>query len=309
MNNYFTSKNALSLFFIFSIFFLSTLQAEFLSFKAGDQVSYIITQKSTGTFKFFDDQESREPERINVHSDATIHLDVKILSTDENGSKYPFDVEITPKKIVITELQLDGLSTRIICYDSENKELMPFERLENYFNKIINQPLIFRIEESFQVKEIKSQLTEANKDFDSTSFIGLFGATPWTYEFFLTQLFHLSGENLKVKNQYPVSFHELINWEDEFIEKEKIITDGSFNYKVASINSNEIEASLKGSSEATSDEYKIDSEIFLDGNVIWSTESPLIQKRHLSIKIKFNQKEFFQTDVDLDIEQTWEPIY
>ncbi|MGA8164417.1 MAG: hypothetical protein WB791_05240 [Waddliaceae bacterium] len=113
-------------------------------FKIGDKASYTISQKLTAETEdeFFD-------EIRHIQSEGIIDLDIEILSSNQEIFSYPFDVEVTLRKILISEIQQDGKSTTIIEYDSDGLKNTENYILEEYLSKLINHPLNFRIEKDF----------------------------------------------------------------------------------------------------------------------------------------------------------------
>lgn len=274
------------------------MHAEFLVFKVGDKASLRICQKLTSEYEIFD-------EITYSQSEATIDLDIEILSSNQETSDYRFDVEITLRKILISEIQQDGKSTTTINYDSEsaNKEN---KILSTNLDKLINNSLVFRVEKDFQIKETTGHLTQIYENFESPSSIGLFGATPWTFELLLTQLFHLSEENLLSKNLYPVTCYQFLNWEDEALDEQEISLNQSSAYRVNAIDSKKIEASWKGNAKAASVEDGMNGEVSVIGNITWDIANPLIQNRDLEVKIEEMHNRWFPAHVKMSVQQIWQ---
>lgn len=300
MNSRCIAKNLLCIFLLFSFFYANNVQAEFLLFKAGDKASLRICQKLDSEYENFD-------EITYSQSEAIIDLDIEILSSNQETSHYPFDVEVTLRKILISEVQQDGKSTTIISYDSDsaNKEN---KILSTHLDKLINHPLLFRVEKDFQIKETTGHLTQIYENFDSPSPMGLFGATSWTFELLLTQLFHLSGENLLSTNLYPVSCYQFLNWEDEALDEQEISLNQSSAYIVNAIDSKKIEASWEGNAKVASVEDDMNGEVSVIGNVTWDIANPLIQKRDLEVKIEETHNGWFPAHIKMSAQQIWQSI-
>lgn len=297
-----SAKNLMYFFWLISFFCANTTaHAEFLLFTVGDKASYTISQKLNSEYNFFDDKITY------AQSEAMIDLDIKILSANPKASDYLFDVEVILKKIFIFEIQQDGKSSTIISYDSDGLKNPENKLLEQYIDKLINYPLNFRVEKDFQIQETTGYLAETYKDFESPSPMGLFGITPWTFELLLTQLFHLSGENLLCTNSYPLSCYQLLNWEDEALDEQEISVNQTSAYTVTAINSKHIKASWTGNAKVARLEDKMDGEVSVIGNVTWDIANPLIQKRNLKVKIEQIQNGLFPAHVKMSGQQTWKP--
>lgn len=278
----------------------NALYSEFLLFKAGDKASYTISQKLTSEFEIFD-------ETTYSQSEATIDLDIEILSLNQKTFRYPFEVEVTLKKIIISEIQQDGISSTIIRYDSDCLRNLENNILAEHLDRLINYPLNFRVEKDFQIKETTGHLAQIYENFDSPSSMGLLGATPWTFELLLTQLFHLSGENLVLTNSYPASCYQFLNWEDEALDEQEIGLLQSSAYIVNAIDSKKIEASWKGNAKVASIEDDMNGEVSVIANVTWDIANPMIQKRDLEVKIEQTYNGFFPAHINFSAQQTWQP--
>lgn len=299
MNSRSCVKNFLYCFLLFSFLFAHSVYAEFLLFKTGDKASYTISQKLASEYEIFD-------ETTYSKSEATIDLDVEILSANQETSSYPFEVGVTLRRLLISEIQEDGKSSTIINYDSgsSNNES---KILAAHLDKLINQSLVFRVEEDFQINEMTDYLAQLYEELDSPSLMGIFGATPWSFELLLTQLFHLSGENLLPTNLYPVSCYQFLNWEDEALDESEISLNQSCAYLVNAIDSNDIEASWKGNAQVANFEDELNGEVSVIGSVIWDVANPLIQKRDLAVKIEEIYDGWVPIHIKLSAQQTWQP--
>ncbi len=276
------------------------LYAEFLLFKPGNKASYTISQKIVSEYGIFN-------ETTYTQSEAIIDLDIKVLSSNRETLSYPFEVEVTLKKVLISEIQQNDYSSTTIRYDSNGLEV---NALTEYFDKLIDYPLVFRVKKDFQIEETTSYLNSLDEKFDSPSPMGLFGTTPWTFELLLTQLFHLSGENLLSTNSYPVSCYQFLNWEDEALDERESCIDQTGAYKVNAIDSKKIEASWIGNAKVTSSEdyMNMKGKVSVIGNVTWNIANPMIQKRDLEVKIEQKYNGIFPAHVKMSAQQTWRPV-
>lgn len=292
-------KNVRDLFLLTSVFFSANLQAEILLFKTGDKASYSIFQRLDSEYEIFNTTTYSQ-------SEATIDLDIEILSSNEE-THYPFDVKVTLRKILTTEFQQDDENSTIIGYESDCPIELKNIGLATHLDKLIDYPLVFRVEKDFKVKEITGHLTEIYQNFDSPSQIGLFGTTPWTFELLLTQLFHLSGENLLSANSYPASCYQFIHWEDDALDEQEISLDQTGSYIVTAVDSKKIEASWEGNAIVASVKDDMNGEVSVIGNVTWDIANPMIQKRHLEVKIEETHNGFFSPRVKMSAQQIWQP--
>lgn len=297
----FIIQNAKYFALLTSFFYATDGCADILLFRTGDKASYTISQTLVSEHKFFD-------ETTCSQSESTIDLDIEILSCSNETSDYHFDVEITLRKIIISEFQQDGKSSTIIRYNSGySKGELENSVLATHLDKLINHPLVFRVEKDFQVKETTGHLTQMNENFDSPSSMGLFGTTPWTFELLFTQLFHLSGENLLPRNSYPASCYQFLNWEDEALDEHEISLHQNSAYIVNAIDSKKIEASWKGHAKVASVADDLAGEVFVIGNVTWDIANPMIQTRDLEVKMEETHNGFFPVYIKMSAKQTWQP--
>lgn len=297
--------------FLLSLFFAkNALYAEFLSFKVGNKVSYTISQKLNAEYEMDD-------EKCYAESEAKIDVDIEILASNEQTFSYPFDVQVVLKKVVFSEIVRDGQTSEMMKYDSNSLKTENYafgsaeyytKEIAEHFDKLINHPLIFRVEKDFQIKETTNYLTQIDKDYSSPSHTGLFGATPWTFEFLLTQLFHLSGENLQLANLYPTSCYQILNWEDGALDEQEISIDQFCVYTIIDeVDSKTIEASWQGKAKVKDIEDDLDGNIALIGNVTWDITNPMIQKRDLKVKIEEIHAEV-PSQIKISVHQIWEPV-
>lgn len=252
----------------------------------------------------------------HIESETTVALDIKIVSSNPQTLSYPFDVEVTLKKFLVSEIQQDDQSSTVISYDSDSLRTLENYVLAEHLDKLISHPLRFRIEGDFQIKEMTGYLDQIDEDFNSPfdedfnspSILGLFGTTQWSFELILTQLFHLSGQNLLSKKSYPTSCYQFLNWEDEALDEQEINIDQSSDYIISNMDSKNIEATWQGNAKVTNTEVEdgYDGHVSVEGNVIWDCTNPLIQKRDLKAEIKETQTGFYSSHVKLSVQQTWE---
>jgi hypothetical protein len=164
------------------------------------------------------------------------------------------------------------------------------------------------VEKDFQIKETTGYLTQIYENFDSPSPMGLFGATPWSFELLLTQLFHLSGENLLSTNLYPASCYQFLNWEDEALDEQEISLHQTSAYIVNATDSKKIEASWEGNAKVASVEGDMNGEVSIIGNVTWDITNPMNQKRDLEVNIEQTYNGFFPSHIKMSAQQTWQPV-
>jgi len=184
-----TQRFVLAFFFVCLVCITQVANAELLSFKPGHKASYTISQTLFAEL-------SHLGETVYCQSEATMDLDIEILSTNEETGSYPFEVKLSIQKLLISELQQNGLSSTTIRYNSHRDTPPENHLLATHLDTLINAPLHFKVEKDFEVKETTGLLAKMNAQYDSPSELGLFGTTPWTFELLLTQLFHLSGQDL-----------------------------------------------------------------------------------------------------------------
>ena len=301
MSFHFMKKNILS-FLLLATLFYTDIHAGVLTFKAGQKAAYNITQKLDSDIYIFNESE-------HCQSEARVSFDIEILSVNKKTASYPFDVKITLKKVLFSEIQQNGISTNLIAYDSSSKDLKTSENhlLAEYYEKIIGNPLYFRVEKEFRVKETNGYLAQIHEDFDSPTSMGLFGATPWTYELFLSQLFHLSGENLKTQQSYPTSCYQFLNWEDAPLDENQISIYQESDYIVNSMNSKAISASWQGNAKVINYALFLEGsgDVTVAGNVKWDAANPLVQQRALKAEVESTTNGFVKTYVNMSVEQTW----
>ncbi len=218
-------------------------------------------------------------------------------------------MEVTLKKIDFFEVRQDGMSSTVIKYATNSPKTLENHILADHLDKLINHPLIFRVEGAFQVKETTGYLAQINENFYSPSNQGLFGATPWTFELLLTQLFHLSGEKLQLTNSYPVSCYQFLDWEedaDDRLNEQEISLHQTSHYKINQMNSKKIDASWQGNAKVIRLKDGLDGNISLAGNVAWDIANPMIQKRDLTINIEVIDTGSLPLHLKGSIQQTWE---
>lgn len=291
-----------------SIFFCvaNYANADVLSFKTGDQASYTITQKLDVEQELFD-------VIWHAQSETTIAIDMKILSSNPETFSYPFDVEVTLKKLAFYEREQDEDGSRTIKYDSKGVRTPENTVIAEYLDKLIDHPLSFRVEGDFQVKETSGYLANICEvdDFAEDDFIPsdlhLLGTTPWSFELLLTQLFHLSGENLLLTNAYPVSCYQFLNWEDDKLDEQFLEIEQSSAYTVTNKDTKKIAATWKGTANVTggiedSKDEDLAGNVSLVGNVTWDITNPMVQQRDLEAQMD----ESCMSHVKMSVQQTWQ---
>lgn len=293
-------KVFISLTVMLSFCFINFTHAESLDFKPGDQASYRLYQKIESVTELFG-------EVTQANSDVIIELDVNILSSNPRTLSFPFDVEVVLRGISMHEVLKDDEGTTTTIYDSHSM-MGGNPTLAAYFLQLIDYPLYFRVNGDFQVNESSGylyRLYEKNKNSDEIN--ELFGATTWTYELFLSQLFQLSGKNLVVNKSYPITCYQLLNWEDDKYElnaEENVME--SCSYIVKSIDDRNIKASVQGSATITDPDLHLNGQVYIDGDVVWNTSNPLIQKRKWRAEIEEVINTYMQLRNKLFIQQRWE---
>lgn len=280
--------------FTFLLWIGNSAHAEMLIFKTGDKVSYTIIEKSNTEIEFFKATTSSQAE-------AEIDLDIEILSSSQGS--YPFNVEVTLKKMIFSDIWQDEKNTTVMKYNSSTSEGLDDE-LTKHFGKLINLPLNFTVQKDFQIKETTGLLDQFyDYDFPST-LLELSDTTLWNFEVLLTQLFHLSGEDLLLANSYPVSCYQLIT--DDLSELD--ILNQSSAYTINSIDSDKIKASWTGNTKVkdTEGEIKLEHEVSVMGNVTWNLTYPMIQERGLEIETKIDE-ETIPLHYKSTLQQIWQP--
>ncbi len=271
--------------------------AEPLTFKAGDKASYTITQETKSELEWFSKEFGS--------ATGSIDIDVEILSVNEETLSYPYEVQVILKRVSGLDVAKDGYSVTTTAYDSGSLKNEDNQLLAEYFEKLIDHPLTFKVEKDFQVKETSDYLTPLHEDFESPCSIEMLGASPWTYQVFLTQLFHLSGEDLQIATVHKKSCHQFISWEDEPSEDLKILNQES-DYTINSNDSVKIDASWQGNAKVESFEDSMNGEVTLTGSVNWDNANPMIQQRDVKIDLEAYMNGFFSINAKLSIHQTWQ---
>ncbi|MFA6914799.1 MAG: hypothetical protein WC222_00235 [Parachlamydiales bacterium] len=290
--------NKIILNLLFSVLvFTTSLSA--LPFNAGSTASYNLSQKALLNISF-------QSSSYKANSDCTIGFDVKILK-DNNGS-YPLEVEFILRHAYVDESQVDGLSVRKIYFDSKQLPEVENINLANFYNKLLNHPLTFKIDGEFQVTEISGYLEELSEDFSSPSQIGLLGTTPSSFEFLFTQLFHLADQTLVEGKSYPVSSYQLLNWEDEPLNEKEYEIQQTSIYQINSIRNGSIEGVWKAESNLIGRKDDCNGNVSLESNVSWDMNNPLKQTRHLDATIEESSSVFVPVKILLKVEQDWQAL-
>lgn len=276
------------------------LSSHELRFNAGDHATYVVLQE-VEAYAFL------QGEKVKTLQKATIELNIKIIEVDENSLNFPFDVEVVLTNVSLTEKAREGLENRSFFYDTKNPaDDEDSQKLGKALAKIIDVPLLFHVSAPFQVEEMSGKLADFYENYDLPSGLGYFGFTPWTYEFILTQLFHLSDQDLNADTSYPVSCYQLINWEDDGFNEDEINVDQTSVYKVDSIDDSKIAATWKGKAKITdkNGEFKLNDDVSIVSHIEWNMQNPLFQSRTLEADIRENvdSKEIGNK---LHVQQTW----
>ena len=282
--------------------FHQTLSADPLVFKVGDAASYSVTQTTDCQNKWLSGVFGTERNRY----EDTIAFTVKILSSDAETLSYPFDVELTMKGIRINNTETSGDETETVCYDSDNPQDADKYTWAKHLANLINVPMLFRVNGEFDVKEVTGLLEKECTALDDFSSQHFFGATPWSFELLLTQLFHLSGEEMQPSVAYPVSCYQLINWEDEKIKIEEYDLRQDGGYVISSVDPETIEGTWQEVAIIKGDKTAIDlskAAISVDGNVKWNAANPLIQQREMNACI--NARYSFIVRQKFSAKQVW----
>lgn len=261
------------------LFLTHCINGETLPFKAGDAAVYTISQQCDMSAVYLGWYKD------TIHSDCSMDVEVTLLSAG-----YPYEVEVTLKKVVIFEEVKRGV-TKKTSYDSSAPQTD--DKLSNYFKTLIDRPMRFIVEGDFMVQETTGYLSD---DFFH------FGGTAWTYQLFLTQLFQLSGEDLILEQSYPVSCYQLLNWEDEQAVKESDLLMHKGEYVIGGIDSENIESRWEG--HVISDDGSLKTELVVFGNVSWDKANPLVQQRELDFRMKQGHKKV-TAGTKFKLKQTW----
>lgn len=293
-------KNIIACFLLITCFSVNTsVYGELLKFKAGDKSTYIITQQMVGEIDPSD----------QYRSDGMMYIDLTVLSVNEANNSYPIEVEVKMRELHIDEFHQNDLASAMVIEDLVSTQSQGTDVPPSKFQPLIDNAMIFRIEGPFQVKETTGVLAQVN-DGEGDFAFGHFGATPWTFELFLTQLFQFAGEDLKAKKSYHANCHQLFFWENaepnegglEIIEKS--------NYKIKKVNPSVIKATWKGKAELINQIQNHYGVVKIEEEVIWHTDNPMIQSR--GIKVMINK--YFQDDYQhqplhsLRLKQNWQPV-
>lgn len=279
-----TFFNLTKILFIFAFFLYSNcLVSEILSFKEGEAASYTIYQQVKsecvmgGEFEAFD-------------SECTIDLDLRILSTGDNGS-YPFQVELILRRVLISETDNNFFEKSVDDSQSLISSFDSFVSAETEYQ--IDTPIIFNVNADFKVFEVTSESSSCRSD-------------PLDYKIFLTQLFQLSGEDLQENQLYSRDCFRVIEFEDTSYDENEFQIEQDFVYKVTTIDADHITAVLTGNAEIMNEDSAPYGSIEINGTVQWEIRNPLLQRRVLNLVIEEGNPDLF-ISVKALINQTWEP--
>ncbi len=297
MNFQSINKLIMMAFVVASFFYIDqSLSAEPMIFKVGDAAFYTVTQ--TIDYKC---------DRVNAQSKSTIEFTVKILSSDPKTLSFPFDVELTMTRIQMDETNKDMESFQ---YDSNKpvdfKDSIWAEDVAN----LIDNPMYFKVNSPFDVQEITELLTKIDKHEIPTT-TEILGTTPFSFEFLLTQLFHLSGKNIEQSISYPVNCRQLISCcqlvgEVKEVDEQELVFDQQGAYVITDMGLDRIQAHWQGTSKVKESwpfglEAKYSASV--RANVEWNSTNPAIQQRNMILI--FQGKAPFCSPERISIRQVW----
>ncbi len=287
----FFKKLILSVFLLGLLFSIS--QANALVFKAGDQAAYTISEKVDLEVKNI---------KAAIQSDATLDLTIKILSTNPETLSYPFEVEVILKKIVASESAKIGKNSKTFKYNSESSKNASTTQ---EISKILNVSMLFRVDGPFQVEETTGYLTKLFWEWDSSTELDIFGTHEGTYVNLLTQLFHLSGEDLVLTHTYPVNCFTLLEWDDPSLEDgfDDAQIKHSSSYKINKMDTKAIHATWEGYARQAVTGYN--ANLVLKGDVNWNIKNPMIQQRKITANLEAEASEELSGPVKVKITQIW----
>lgn len=315
-----------------------------LQFEAGQTASYIVTQKKVnetvyvGDDDIFDSYEFGDKEISEI--EETISFDVKILSVNPETLSYPIEVELT----------LNSLSSKIFTQLGDNEansltiNVPGISTLENYtvgriINKLINTPLQFTVQGDFSITENTGILEKVQEQLMIAT-LGYFDFPILKFDLLLTQLFHLSGQDLQEGQSYPVSSNEVFlgATANQFFSFNN--NKGTSAYQLSNSGVGELSADWKANivtrftlksypayvkydsdsewrlltwssdsfdSSSDTDDFDMVAFININGNVTWDANNPLKQSRQFSASFKGTQNQFSSV-VNFTLEQNWEVV-
>lgn len=282
-------------------FFCQSLCAGTLLFHPGDSASYSVSQivNAEGQFMGFSHKQN---------SQGTLNFDIKILASNPETLSYPFDVELIVRRIQVSQIeQQEGPKPKIRQYDSANPAHAQKMKHTEQLTALINTPLHFRVYNEFDVVETTGLLEKTYKQIDDLSATQVFGTTPSSFELLLTQLFHLSGEEMEESATYPVSCYQFINWEEDKLDEGEIKVCQTSAYAVTSTDSETVQARWEGVASVKEQDWILfglrKGTIIVDGDAKWNTANPLVQQRTLNVEIKARYPLIHQK---ISIQQVWE---
>lgn len=291
--------------FIFLGFGINSANADQLKFYPGATASYIVSQKLDGEIALLGD-------KSHSQVDATIEFDVKILSIDPDSLSYPYEVEFVMKRILISETDLDHTKPKTIKYDSSSSSVPPSAIS---LAKLINYPLHYKVKDNFQIVETTGYLEtviendDMDSDSDSDSDIDLINSMPFTIQFILTQMFHLSGEDLISNHSYSFDCSQIWNldeeeedWEDD--ESSEYILNQTSAYVVNEISSDKITATWQAKAERAALDGDSSGEAIVNVNVTWDVNNALIQNRTIEATVE-ETSEWIGGHVKFTVQQSW----
>lgn len=255
-----------------------SVTADLLQFHVGDTASYTVTQKADYNIECFGITN-------NFQRDFTIEFDIQLLSLNETTSSYPFTVEVRCKTIGPATLPLGEYPD-------------PYEG-GALLNFLTNNPLQFEIDSEFNVQETTGNLLAVYETYED---LMIPAELPSFFEFFLTQIFQLSGQDLVESNSYPANCYQLLNWQDEPIYEDEASIVQTSNYTIDSINSDTIQATWQGNAEVKEQDISMDGTVSVNSGVTWDSTQSLIQQRNLSAQVSETFDQYFSGRITMNLE-------
>lgn len=248
-----------------STFALSTqgIQAEQLSFRPGEKVTYQISESADCEVLV-----SNIECKINLLSEVV--MDVTLISKDDLPSS-PYYVQLVLRDMRISQMITSGgYMLAVIDYDPADVNNLFYSP---NMASLLNFPLTFKINDRSECNEMTGRLSDVLYNMGTSfaihsdgNFVGnpsLFGLTFGTNEesfaLFLSQLFHLSGDDLNIDESYNVNVNfgkSMVSSRDSFFftsYSEDFSVDESLmaTYLMTSTDDDKVVASVNGGREFT----------------------------------------------------------
>lgn len=259
------------LLFIF-VFCANSIFAEMLNFKQGDSALYQISRNLDLKGDFMGTE-------CNVQKDEALDFEVTILSANEDSSVlFPMEIQVVVKRIQF--VQYDSLGNyKSYKYDSDS-DYQSHKRLARRLAKVIDKPLIFKVDSLFEVTEMTDYLADLYEDFYESSILGetVFGTDVSDYEDIFSGMFHLVGEDCQEGKSCDVSIY---NEDDE----DEIVEQNGY-YTITSIDSDSMKADLNGTLSIFDTEVGSVVKGDINGTTEWNLANPLNQHRHTHLNIE-----------------------